>query len=80
MYPADAEGHEAASGTNSRNGHEQLNKALLTIARTRMVFDATSIAYVERRTTEGKGLREIRRCIKRSIARELFRKLQTVLT
>jgi hypothetical protein len=32
-------------------------------------------AYVTRRTTEGKTPREIRRCLKRYIARELYRTL-----
>lgn len=64
----------------NRHGDRQLNKALHTIARTRMQFDTGTKEYVERRTIEGKTLREIRRCIKRFIARQLFRKLQTLLT
>lgn len=64
----------------NRHGDRQLNRALHTIARTRMMFDATTKEYVERRTKEGKSFREIRRCIKRFIARQLFRKLQTLLT
>jgi len=32
-------------------------------------------AYVTRRTAEGKTNREIRRCLKRYIARELYRQL-----
>jgi hypothetical protein len=32
-------------------------------------------AYVARRTAEGKTTREIRRCLKRYIARELYRHL-----
>ncbi len=63
----------------NRQGDRQLNKALHTIARTRMQFDAATKEYVQRRTAEGKTLREIRRCLKRSIARELFRKLQTLM-
>jgi transposase len=64
----------------NRHGDRQLNKAIHTIARSRMMFDPTTIAYVERRTAEGKTLREIRRCIKRFIARQLFRKLPALLT
>lgn len=63
----------------NRQGDRQLNKALHTIARTRMQFDAATKEYVQRRTAEGKTLREIRRCLKRSIARQLFRKLQTLM-
>jgi len=45
-----------------------------------MKFDATTIAYVNRRTAEGRSLREIRRCITRFTARQLFRKLPALLT
>lgn len=64
----------------NRSGDRQLNRALHTIARARMMFDPTTKEYVARRTAEGKSLREIRRCLKRFIARQLFRKLQTLLT
>lgn len=64
----------------NRHGDRQLNRALYTIARSRMLYDPATIAYVERRTSEGKTLREIRRCIKRFIARQLFRRLQILLT
>lgn len=64
----------------NRSGDRQLNRALHTIARTRMMFDPATKDYVARRTAEGKSLSEIRRCLKRFIARQLFRKLQTLLT
>ncbi len=75
----------ASSGNNvrhrlNRHGDRQLNRALHTIARTRMMFDPQTQEYVERRTAEGKTRREVRRCLKRFIARQLFRKLQTLLT
>ena len=38
---------------------------------------AVTRAYVERRTTEGRTLREIRRCLKRYLAREIYRRLNT---
>ena len=37
-------------------------------------------AYVARRRTEGKTPREIRRALKRYIARELYRHLATAMT
>ncbi len=75
----------ASSGNNvrhrlNRHGDRQLNRALHTIARTRMMFDPQTQDYVQRRTAEGKTRREVRRCLKRFIARQLFRKLQTLLT
>ena len=44
---------------------------------TRMRMDPRTRAYVERRTTEGRTLREIRRCLKRYLAREIYRRLNT---
>ena len=38
----------------------------------RMVSDPDTRAYVERRTKEGKSKREIMRCLRRYVARELF--------
>jgi len=38
----------------------------------RMGWDPATRAYVERRTTEGLSKKEILRCLKRYIARELF--------
>jgi transposase len=38
---------------------------------------ATTRDYVTRRTSEGKTTREIRRCLKRYITRELYRTLHT---
>jgi transposase len=63
----------------NRHGDRQLNRALDVIARVRMNFDATTRGYVERRTAEGKTRREIRRALKRYIARQLFRRLNTLM-
>ncbi len=38
----------------------------------RMRSDPRTRAYVERRTLEGKSLKEIHRCLKRYIIRELY--------
>ncbi len=45
-----------------------------------MRCDPGTIAYVARRRAQGKTDREIRRCIKRYIARQLYRALNTTLT
>jgi hypothetical protein len=37
-----------------------------------MVSDPDTRAYVERRTKDGKSKREIMRCLKRYVARELY--------
>ena len=66
----------------NRGGDRALNRALHTIATTRMRSCPTTQAYVARRTAEGKNPREIRRCLKRYIARQLYRTLtaSTALT
>jgi transposase len=61
----------------NRGGDRALNSAIHTIAMTRMRCCPTTKAYVARRTAEGKTSREIRRCLKRYIARELYRALNT---
>jgi transposase len=60
----------------NRYGDRQLNRALHTIALSRIRYDQTTQAYVARRTTQGKTTREIKRCLKRYIARDLFRLLE----
>lgn len=52
-----------------------LNRAIHAIAVSRMRSCPRTRAYVARRTAEGKTPREIRRCLKRYIARELYRQL-----
>jgi len=42
---------------------------------TRMRMDPLTRAYVDRRTAEGRTLREIRRCLKRYLARQIYRHL-----
>ena len=59
----------------NRLGDRPLNRVLHTIAVNRMRGHAETQAYVQRRRAEGKTDREIRRCIKRYLARHLFRTL-----
>jgi transposase len=60
----------------NRGGDRQLNYALHTIVLTRLTCDPATRAYVARRVGEGKTPREIRRCLKRYVARELFKLLE----
>ncbi|WP_344609933.1 transposase, partial [Sporichthya brevicatena] len=54
----------------NRYGDRRLNCALHTIVITRIrCAHPATVAYIERRTAEGKTLREIKRCLKRYIAR-----------
>ena len=59
----------------NRGGDRALNRAIHAIALTRIRSCARTRAYLARRTAEGKTPREIRRCLKRYIARELYRQL-----
>lgn len=56
----------------NRGGNRQANNALWRIATTRMRWHQPTIHYVEKRRTEGKTRREIIRCLKRHIAREIY--------
>ena len=59
----------------NRGGNRQANCALWRIATTRMRHDARTKDYVTRRQAEGKNRKEIIRCLKRHIAREIYRLL-----
>jgi transposase len=60
----------------SRSGDRQLNRALHNIVLTRMKHDERTRGYVDRRRQEGRSTREIQRCLKRTVARQLFRFLE----
>lgn len=71
---------QASSGRTTRhrlnrNGDRALNRALHDIAKTRMRCDPRTQDYAQRRRAQGLSDREIRRCLKRYIARELYRAL-----
>lgn len=74
----------ASSGKTTRHrlnygGDRQANRALHLIAVCRLRYCQRTRAYVQRRTAEGKTQREIMRCLKRYIAREVFHSLQADL-
>lgn len=56
----------------NRGGNRSANNALWTIAMVRMRSDPRTRVYVARRTAEGKSTKEILRCLKRYIVRELY--------
>jgi transposase len=56
----------------NRGGNRQANSALHMIVVCRMRTDQRTRDYVTRRLTEGKSKREIMRCLKRYVAREIF--------
>lgn len=62
----------------NRGGDRKLNRALHTIAIHRLRHHPDTQRYAARRSAEGKSDREIRRCLKRYIARRLFRLLEAM--
>jgi transposase len=71
----------ACSGQVTRHrlnlgGDRQLNRALHTIVVARLRDELTTGAYAARRRAEGKSVREIRRCLKREVSRQLFKLLE----
>lgn len=68
---------QASSGKTKRHrlnrgGDRSANNALWTIAMVRMRSEPRTQAYVTRRTTQGMSSKEVQRCLKRYIARELY--------
>jgi hypothetical protein len=73
----------ASSGNTTRHrlnrgGDRRLNRALHMATITRMTHDPDTRAYVERRRAEGRTTKEIRRCLKRYLARQLYRTLEAL--
>ena len=56
----------------NRYGDRHLNRALHTVVRIRIQYQAATRDYVARRTAEGKTSREIKRCLARYVARDLY--------
>ena len=76
---------EASSGKTqrrrlNRGGDRQANSALYTITIARLRWDKRTQDYVRRRVSEGKTRREAIRCLKRYIAREIYRELNWAIS
>lgn len=76
---------EASSGNTTRHrlnrsGDRQLNRALDVVARVRLAKDPQTRAYRDRRLAQGKSSREVRRQLKRYIARQVYRELSATMT
>lgn len=59
----------------SRAGDRQANKAIHRVVLVRMRYDSRTRTYVARRRREGKSTKEIMRCLKRYVAREIYDQL-----
>jgi transposase len=60
----------------SRFGDRRLNRALHIVVLHRLRRDPATQAYAERRRAQQKSDRDIKRCLKRYVARQLFRQLE----
>ena len=60
----------------NRGGDRQANAALYRIVIVRLCHDARTQAYMRRRTTEGMSKRDVIRCLKRYVVREVYSAIQ----
>ena len=75
VSPIEASSGKIVRHRLNRGGDRDANRSLHLICVVRMRHDQRTREYVARRTAEGKSKREIMRCLKRYIAREIYRLL-----
>ncbi|WP_241709038.1 IS110 family transposase [Arthrobacter bambusae] len=75
VAPIPASSRKTTRHRLSRAGDRQANKAIHHVVLVRMRWDSRTRAYVARRRQEGKSTKEIMRCLKRYVARELYEQL-----
>jgi transposase len=63
-----------------RGGDRQLNRAIHIIALSQANWDPATRAYIQRKVAAGKSKREAIRCLKRHLARRIWRLLYTTTT
>jgi transposase len=73
VSPVDASSGRQHRHRLNRGGNREANRALWVIAIVRMASDPATQSYVQRRTQQGLSKKEILRCLKRYIARQLYR-------
>ena len=62
----------------NRGGHRQANAALHRIVIVRLRHDERTRAYICRRISEGMSKKDVIRCLKRYVAREVFSTLRKI--
>ena len=75
VAPIEASSGKVVRHRLNRGGNREANRALYMTCLARMRRDLRTQEYVARRTVEGKSKREIIRCLKRYVAREVYRVL-----
>ncbi len=75
VSPVEASSGKVVRHRLNRSGNRQANHALWRIVMVRLTCDETTKTYAARRRAEGKSDRDVVRCLKRYVAREVFRHL-----
>lgn len=78
VSPLDASSGRQRRHRLNRGGDRQANHALWRIVLVRMAHDPRTRDYVARRRAEGRTTREIIRCLKRYVAREVYAELRAL--
>jgi transposase len=78
VAPLDASSGRQRRHRLNRKGNRQLNLALHRIAVTQARMHSPARAYLERKRAEGKNRREALRCLKRHLARVVFKLLRAI--
>jgi transposase len=76
VSPVDASSGRQHRHRLNRGGNREANRALWVIVLVRMATDPRTREYVTRRTGQGLSKKEIIRCLKRHVAREIYRLLR----
>ena len=74
--PVEAPSGQVVRHRLNRGGDRELNRALHTIVMSRQRYHQPTKTYTTRRITQGKSQPRCRRCLKRTVARQLFRLLE----
>jgi hypothetical protein len=77
VAPIPASSGQAQRYRLNRGGDRQANSAIHRIVISRLRWDPRTRAYMNRRTTEGLSKKDIIRCLKRLITREIYHTLTT---
>jgi transposase len=72
VSPIEASSGKVVRRRLNRGGDRRGNNALWRIVMVRLVHDSETKDYMKRRLAEGKSKREVVRCLKRYVAREMF--------
>jgi transposase len=77
-FPIEASSGKTIRHRLNRGGDRQANAALYRIVMVRLRHDPKTQDYMARRIKQGKSKREVIRCLKRYVAREVFAALQQI--